>query len=197
MIRLDYENDANLLVSVNFWNEKPLKVKVSYISKYEYEDSELPVHSILKGFIRKWHHPVICYKDLKPLIKALNMKPSSAVGVMENLWNKGIFIKLYPKRYRKSPSPNWKSRYRGRWYINQPKLTFDESRIIKIAGIKEKDIPNWQCALDMVGIWRYYRKRFYKEPLTDVVMDIKRYGYPEYVLSGLRVIYKEVKQKLK
>jgi hypothetical protein len=192
MTHKDYESDANLSVSVNFGSEKPLKVKVSYISKYGYEVSKLPVQSIFSGFIRKWHTKVICYKDLKPLIKALNMKPSEAVGVMESLWNEGILIKLCPKRYRKSPFPNWKSRYRGRRYINQPRPTLDESRIIKIAGIKEKDIPNWQCALDMVGIWRYYRERFYKEPKTDVARDIKRQGYPEYVLKGLRWIYKEV-----
>jgi len=192
MTHKDYERDANLSVSVNFWSEKPLKIKVSYISKYGYEVSKLPVHSIFAAFIRKSATKVVCYKDLKPLIKALNLKPSEAVGVMESLWNSGILIKLCPKRYLKSPFPNWKSQYRGRRYINQPLPTFDESRIIKIAGIKEKDIPNWQCALDMVGIWRYYRDRFYKETKTDVARDIKQQGYPEYVLKGLRWIYKEV-----
>jgi len=70
-----------------------------------------------------------------------------------------------------------------------------EEKIIEIAGIKEKDIPNWQCALDMIGIWRYYRERFYvvmvgskpwkrartfgllpsNEPLiTDIIQDIKQ-----------------------
>jgi hypothetical protein len=198
MTHKDYESDANLSVSVNFWSEKPLKVGVWFWDfKYRHEISKFPAGCVFRGFIRKWPRPIISYENLKPLIKALNMKPSEAIGVMESLWNDGVLIKLCPRRYRKSLAPNWKSRYRGQRYINQPHPTFDESRIIKIAGIKEKDIPNWQCALDMVGIWRYYRERFHNELLTSVIRDIKRQGYPEYVLKGLRVIYKKVTQEVR
>lgn len=120
-------------------------------------------------------------KKLRDIANLMGVSVGIIASSMLRLCNKGLLLKVEPGIYRIPPYSNWEM-YRDH-------SCFDKDG--ELSSLYPPEDLQYDCARDVTALWVYYYERFRRDCfLKDTIEEIKEASYPEYVLEGLRKVYK-------